>query len=146
LSAFRDFYALFPALVLPIRGIEYEVPTADSVSVNRWKADYAKQTAGETIAPEDVLTDADLEGMFLGDVADRMRADGVRPDVLSHALITAISDAVGGRMLAERVWNTADPEFVKAVQAQQAKAAEGETPQPETKPAPRKRATKASNR
>ena len=144
MSAFRDFYALFPALVLPVRGIGYEIPTADSVAVNRWKLDYAKQTAGETIAPEDALTDAELERMFLGDVADRMRADGVLPHVVSHALITAISDAAGGRMLAERVWNSADPAFVKAVQEQQAKAADAEAPEP--KPAARKRGTKASRR
>jgi hypothetical protein len=109
MTVFRDYFELVEPLVLPIRGKAYTIPPPSAEDVVRWRTVYDKLSAKEPLAEGEGIPDDELRRMFLGDVAEQMRADGVRDEVLSHVMTTAMAEAMGGRALAEVVWNSADP-------------------------------------
>jgi len=123
---FRDYYELADPLVLPIRGKAYEIPPATASSVVRYRKYMGlveRVQAGEDgveITDDDRIGDEEYQRMFLGAALDEMRADGIHPGVIEHAANTAMGDTMGGREVAERMWNSVDPKASK----------------PEPKPAP----------
>ncbi|PCN47011.1 hypothetical protein Csp2054_14305 [Curtobacterium sp. 'Ferrero'] len=116
---FRDYYELADPLVLPIRGKGYEIPPATASAVVRYRKYQGlieRLQAGEegvVITDADRITDDEYQRMFLGSALDEMRADGIHPGVIEHAATTAMGDAMAGREVAERMWNSIDPKASK---------------------------------
>jgi hypothetical protein len=110
--AFEDLTTYIEPLELPIRGKVYRLPVVSYEDGLRLKS----LLDG---APDESLTDADVNRILLGEVRAEMEADGVAPEHIGRVLLVALTDYKSGRFSAELMWRTGgDPkELDKLVQA-----------------------------
>lgn len=131
-----------PAVRLPYKGREYEIPPV-SAQLGVWlRLEQTKEGHGTT--PLASMSAAQQAELILGDAYQAMLDGAVPEQMLTRAVQVAIADWQGGRAVAEHIWeNGLPPEAVAAVTAaieseasetSTSTASANETPQPACSP------------
>lgn len=132
MSEFPDLDSFFEPIVLSVHGKKYALPRVSAEGGIKYQV--SKDPKNKP------LTDPEFDQIFLGDVGERMLADGVQPSDIQRARLVAYADFSRDRQDAEMLWRTggdpkAQTEYRKGQQPQvstpsPSTGGESETPSP----------------